>query len=304
MLTWLVPNKTGNQLRLVVLLGISFAIVGCKTQGDAATAANQMAATTKTLSDYYGALDQVLAETQEAYDAQTVINQAPPLDLSETRKQIELREQLATEFSTLSATFATITSSTAPTDASTAAGQLNSELVSIKALADNATEQKVLTAAVQLVVSLLQQHDEIKAARQIEPVCNALLKFFNSESRFYDSINKDYLTLASSNAKAMVKGNLVDASSLFLSSLEPFGLTPSIDSDSIKTGMQGYLDKQIDSNFSLKLAAAQNATQALRDSLKEMDARIEVVTKDRVLSIALPPVTLDTVESWVSTITQ
>ena len=295
--------RTCKRISFVALAWLCLASGGCKTQRDATAAATQMAATAQAMSDYYGALDHVLANTQLAYDAQMALNKVPSTDLSDTRAQIQLRGKLANDVAELSSGFAKITSSKAPSDASTAAGKLNTELGSVTPLTSSSTEQKVLTTAVQLVVSLLQQHDEVKAAKQIEPVCHALSAFFDSESTYYDSINQSYLILARSNAQYMVEHNLVDTSQVFSSSLRPFSLTPSTDSQSIKTGMQDYLKSEIDSGYASKLAAAQKATQAMSASLKEMDTRISLVMTDKPLSVTLPPMTLSGVESWVASMT-
>src|ERR1700712_2966017 len=89
---------------------------GCKTQDDAVAAAAQLSSTAKTLSAYYGALDQVLANTEGAYLAQYAINGTPPLELGEERAQIRARGEMAGDLAQLAAVFEKLAGSTAPAD--------------------------------------------------------------------------------------------------------------------------------------------------------------------------------------------
>jgi hypothetical protein len=272
---------------------------GCKTQKDAAAAASQMASTAQTLSSYYAALDHVLAETQLVYQARSELDNVTPLDLSDTRQQIQLREDLATEIGNVASLFQKLTGSSAASDASAAAGKLNSEMVSIKALASNDNETKAVTLGIQSIVTLIQQHEEIKAAQQIQPLCHNLSVFFDSESRFYNSIDQAYLTAASAVSKLLLDKNYVDVSPVFLAALQPFNLSPSINGYSLSPQMRAFLTKQVDDGSKTGVASCEKATDALSAALKEMDARFTLVAQGKVLHITMPPLSLSTVENWI-----
>ena len=296
-----------RRCRLAVICGLSFLLLstgGCKRQEDADAAASQMAVTAQTLSAYYVALDHILAKTQDSYQAQQSIDGAPPLDLSDMRQQIELREQMATEIGELASLFQDLAGSSAATDASAAVGRFNSELVSVKALANNDKETKAVTLGVQEIVSLIQQREETKAARKVEPLCHNLSVFFESERSEYDSLNEAYLVTAQSVAKALVRNNQVDVSQVFLSALQPFGLSPVINQKVIGPGMQTYLNDEISASYKNQLANSQKATGSLSAALKEMDARISLVANDKTMNLRIPPLSLNTVEVWINQVTK
>jgi hypothetical protein len=273
---------------------------GCKTQEDAAAAARQMASTSRDLSAYYLSLDHILAQTQDAYQAQFAMQQVPPEDLTETRAQIRLRSQMADEIGNVSALFQKIAGSSAASDASASAESLNAEIYSLKGLTSNDTETKLLTAGIKEIVALIQQHEEVKAAKKVGPLCHNLSVFFESEKPSYLSIQEGYLKVARSVSNAMVNANQVDTSPVFLSALQPFGLVPAVDRASVKNNMQSYLLAQIEANYKLKLDEGQKATGALSASLKEMDARIELVAHDKPMQFREPPFSLATVKEWIA----
>lgn len=277
---------------------------GCRTQEDAAAAATQMATTSQTLSAYYGSLDEVLGETQDVYQAQNALQGVPAMDLSETRKQIRLRADMATQIAEVAALFQQISRSKAASDSSVAAGKLSAQLVSMKALSSNSAATTAVTKGIEEIVLLIQQHDEIKAAKKVGPLCHDLSLFFVSEEPEYDSLNQAYLVSARSVAQKLVSTNQVDTSSVFLSALRPFGMTPAISLDQSKSGMQVYLLAQIDAAYKVKLDAADEASAALSAALKEMDARMELVAHDKTMSFRAPPVSLKTAQDWISQATR
>ena len=263
-----------------------------------------MTKTAQTLSSYYVALDHILADTQDAYQAQSALQGIPPMDLTETRKQIQLRADLATQVAAMASLFQKLSDSKAPADASTAAVNLNTELASFVPLASNSIETTAVTVGIREIVALVQQHDEIKAAKKIAPLAHNLSVFFESERNSYDSINQAYLLTARSVSEYMVGKNQVDPSAVFASALRPFDMSPMINQDSIKTGMQQYFLKQIAAGYTLKLSASQKATRSLSGALKEMDNRIELVARDRTMSLRVPPISLASVDAWVAQTTK
>jgi hypothetical protein len=259
-----------------------------------------MAATSRVLSDYYRSLDRILARTEDSYQAQFVLVQAPPDDLHETRAQIQLRVDLADEIGKLSALFQKITGSAAASDASASAAKMGVELDALRGLSGDDAETKGLAVGIEEIVALVQQRDEREAARKIGPLCHQLSVFFDSEKTRYDSIQESYLKVARSVSKSLVDKDQVDTSPVFASALEPFGLAPAIDAGPLKAGMRSYLLAQIESNYALRLAQGQRSTEALSAALKEMDARIGLVAHDKAMQIREPPYSLDTVKVWIS----
>jgi len=284
---------------------------GCKTQDDAVAAAAQLSSTAKTLSDYYAALDLVMANTEGAYTAQYAINGVPPRPLGEERAQIRARAEMAGEVGELAEVFKGLARSTAAKDAAGAADKLNTELASVSGLSTNENETTGLKLAVKGIVELIQQHKEVEAAKKMAPFTAALSKFFDSETGEYNSINRAYLDTASAVAKSLVKRKQVqvDVESNYASVLKVFDLTPAVDMPDLKNGspvlkekMIEVQDAQIESRQKAAQASAERATAALSNALKEMDRRVETVAKDQPMKIVLPPLTLDTVNNWIASI--
>ena len=278
--------------------------VGCRTQEDAVAAASQMATTSSTMVAYYKALDLVLSRTDDAYQAQAILLPEPDsarLDLADMHAQIKLRQDLAENIVTLSQLFQKLTGSTAAADSSTAAANLNSELVSLKAIASNDKETQALTFAVKAIVLLIQHHDEVKAARLLSPLCHQLSVFFDSERARYDSINQAYLLAAKSVAEALVNRNGLEAGWIFNSALQPFTLAAKGDAAE-GHDLKPYLKGVIKARYDTALASGKKATQGLSDALHDMDARIAVVASDKPMHVRLPPFSLALVESWISTL--
>jgi hypothetical protein len=279
----------------ILLIGVG----GCKTQEDASAAALQMASTSHALCDYYRALDHVLAATEDAYEAQNVLLSVPTMDLTETRGQIRLRAELANTVGEVASLFQRMTTSSAATDASAAAGKLNEEMASMKGLTANDGETKAVTVAVQAIVALVEEHKEVEAAKQVAILCHDLSVFFESERKAYDSINEAYLLTAKTVALELVKTKQVDASGVFVSSLQPFGLSPAIGRAQTKEAMEPYLTAQINADYKLRMEDATKATEALSAALKEMDARVNLVAHDKPMSLRQEPFSLAEVKSWV-----
>lgn len=316
-------------------------LAGCKTQDDAVAAAAQMASTAKTMCAYYAALDHVLAGTEDAYEAQYALLGTPPEELSETRREVHLRADLAAQIGNLATLFQKMTGQEAEaSDASAAkksseksdggalaaiagaaggggssetgsgssggggssdSGKKKSDQPAVLSMLSSDSDQyKAVSAAVDEVVMLVREHDETKAAKKMAPLCDSLAAFFDSEKGTYDSINRAYLVTAKSVAVDMVKNNQVDPSAVFVSSLQPFGLTAAIGREQIRTNLQQYLLGQTDAQYAVKLKAAQEATAAMDKALEEMDKRVRLVADDKPMTIRIPPFSLATVESWIA----
>jgi len=292
----------------VVALGalLTGGLSGCKTQDDAVAAAAQMAKTATTLCAYYDSMDKVVTATEDTFQAQSALDGIPPPDpkkLEDIRAQLLLRKKMATKIANIATALQKITGSTAAKDSATAAGNFNTELVKLNAISSNDFEAKVLTESVQLLVQYVQANDEIKAARQIEPVTHALAVFYQSEKPQYDHLNDDYLTAAASVSHLMVSTNQVGTDPAFLSALKPFDLTPTL-STKTRAAMQPYLQTKIDKEYKAKEDEAHQASRALGDALNEMDVRVSLVTHQQPMRIRTEPLSLETAKGWIAEVTK
>jgi hypothetical protein len=287
--------------RMTLCVLLIAGINGCKTQDDAVAAAKQMTTTAATLRDYYDALDKVVAATQETFEAQGALDGIPamaPKTLDDIRAQLKLRRELADRVAELAIALTKVTGATAAADSAKAAGSFNSQVVSLAGATSNDAETKAVTAGVNLLVQLVQQHDEVKAAKQVEPVTKALLAFFQKEEPKYDALNDGYLTAAKSVAKEMVSSHQVGGDAAFVAALSPFGLTPAV-SEKTRAAMESQLQTQIDAEYKRREDEAHKATAAMADALMEMDKRVSLVTHDQPMEIRQEPLSLKTVKEWI-----
>lgn len=276
---------------------------GCKTDADARAAAAQMMSTAHALAAYYTALDHVVAATEDSYQAQNALLGVPAEDLKTIHDELRQRAQLATAIGDLASLFDKITKTTAAKDASAAASKINGDIFTMRGLASNDMETQALTAAVKAIVGLIVEEKEVEAARDMAPLCHKLSVFFESERRIYDSLNKAYLTTAQSVALKMVDTDQVDASAVFGSALDPFGMKPALSSADTRHAMQPYLRAKINEGYADKLKDGQHATEAMSVALKEMDARVTLVANDKPMSLRNEPFSLSEVKDWVEEVT-
>ncbi len=294
--------RRGCGARLALVAVLLAGVSGCKTQDDAVAAAKQMTTTAATLAAYYQTLDTVVGGTEDTFDAQAVLQGVPamaPKTLEEIRAQLKLRRELAAKIADLASALTKMTGSTGAADSSKAATKLNAEMVSLAGKKSNDTETKAVTESVNLLMQLIQQHEEVKAAKQVEPVTAALAAFFQKEEPEYDALNDGYLTAAQSVAKMMVTSHQVGGDAAFVSALSPFGLTPAAN-EKTQAAMESQLLAKIDAEYKRREDEAHKATGAMYDSLKEMDARVSLVTRDQPMDIRQEPLTLKTVQGWIA----
>jgi hypothetical protein len=288
---------------LVPLALCLVAVPGCKTNDDAIAASQQMATTAASLSSYYAALDTLISAEEDAQRAQFYLNGVPATDviaqLEDSRKELKKRAQMAATFATLSSLLGNLTGSTAAADAATAAGNLSTEVSSLGAFTASTDKSDALKFAVTGLVNAIRAKDEVKAAKSLAPVIEAVSQFFDSEQDTYASFADAYYQVAASNAILMVSKNQVETSGLYVSSLQPFGLAPRITDTRLLQQPQADLTKKINDTLAKDTEADKNAANDLSVALHVMVDRIKVVSSDKPLSVRLPPFTLEGVKSWV-----
>jgi ribosomal protein S12 methylthiotransferase accessory factor YcaO len=265
------------------------------------------------LGDYYSVLVQIVADDILLGDLQNSLlphgDVLPFPDanralLNATSSELQKRADLAKTLQELSSAFSGLTGSTASTDISNAASKLGTELISLKALPPTAGAPISIPSAIgdagKLVASLIQQHEEKKAAAALDATLNGLKELVSQESDVYDSLNQTYLTKAASLGNYCIDKNLVDVASVLAPALQPFSLTARLPSDANSLPLKAAAKTRVDETTKVLVAAHQKASAAMLQALTEMSTRIhELATSGRMPSRGTP-VTLKTVESWIS----
>ena len=290
-----------------VLLCCLVLMPGCKTSQDAASAATQMSATAKALSDYYAALGVILADTDQLYrvNEQLFLKPYPAQSqqlLKTTQEELARRVTLAADLSTLAGGFAKLSASTAPADVAAAAAKLQTEADTLASFKASAGEQNALKSALQLLVTAIQEHKEREAARAMAAVAGSLSSLFVKEAPTWSSVDQVYDQLASAAASDLVDQNAVDNSGLLKVALDPFGLTPSAPSTDLNAKLAPLAKQQIATRKAALDNSCAAATAAMTRSLQEMSERIQLVADDKPMSFRLPPVTVAAVEQWATQI--
>ncbi|HMD78121.1 MAG TPA: hypothetical protein VKG86_12200 [Terracidiphilus sp.] len=304
------PRARRRAIAASVLLACLFFAGGCKTSDDAAAAATQLTATAKSLTDYYSALDTILAQTDQLNAVQVVLygipyDDATKAQITDTRAEIQKRAALAKDLTDLAQNFAKLTGSTASTDASASAVQLETEVESLKLTKSKmgSDEQNLMKIAVGLVVTAIQEHKEREAAQGISKFTTALNGFFTKEAPDYISLNDDYRSISSSLAKSLLQNGQTDPSSFFKVALDPYGLTPEVTDSKLRKDIEKLAEAQVDQTSADLQKSQQDATDSMEKSLKQMADRIVLVANDKPMQARTAPVTLADVEKWASQFT-
>ena len=303
--------------RCLPLLLCSIFLFSCQTSDDATAAAQQLATTSTDLTNYYSALSQIVAADIALGNLQNAL--IPHADvlpfpdtartiLNTTSSELQNRAELAKSLQDLSGAFSKLTSSTAPTDVSTAASKLGTELTTTKALPDITklgspiSLPSAMGEASKSIVSLIQQHEERKVAPALNTTISALKELFSNEKDDYDSLNETYLTLAASLANICIDKHLVDDTSVLVPALQPFSLTAHLPSEAASTAALENATKTQVANTRVALVDAhKKASTAMLQAITDMSTRIGELATSHHMGARGAPVTLTTVEKWIST---
>jgi hypothetical protein len=302
------PKVRRRAIAASVLLSCVFFAGGCKTSDDAKAAATQLSATAKSLTDYYSALDTILAETDQLNAVQVVLYGIPydaptKAEIADARAEIQKRAALAKDLTDLAQSFAKLTGSTASTDASASAGKLEAEVKSLgasKVFANSSPEMVGLNLAIGLVVTAVQEHKEREAAKGMSQFAAALGELFTKEAPVYESINDQYAVVSSSLAKSLLQNGQTDPSSFFKVALDPYGLTPEVTDTKLRGGIEKLAEQQVDQKSQALKDSQKSATDDMEKSLKQMADRIELVANDKPMQARTAPLTVADVEKWAS----
>jgi hypothetical protein len=301
------PRAWRRAIAASVLLPCLFFAGGCKTSDDAAAAATQLTATAKCLTDYYSALDTILAETDQLNTVQVALYEIPydaptKAMIADTRAEIQKREALAKDLTDLAQSFAKLTGSTASTDASASAAKLETEVETLGPTKSKLStgEQNLMKSAIGLVVTAIQERKEREAARGISQFATALGDFFAKESPDYESIGKDYAVISTSLAKSLLQNGQTDPSGFFKVALDPYGLTPEVTDTKLRDKLEKLAEEQVDQKAQALQDSQKRASDDMEKSLKQMSDRIKLVADDKPMEVRIAPVTLANVEKWAS----
>jgi hypothetical protein len=149
-------------------------------------------------------------------------------------------------------------------------------------------------------VSLIQQREERKVAAALDTTIKALGDLFSAEADVYDSLNQTYLTKAASLARYCTEKHLVDNTAVLVPALRPFGLTARLPSTTETEQHKTATEAQVDERTKSLVAAHQKASSAMLQAITEMSARIHQLATEGKMPSRGTPVTLTTVEKWIS----
>jgi hypothetical protein len=280
---------------------------GCKTSDDAISAASQMSLTAKCLSDYYNALDIILADTNRLYIVNDRLYSKPYTDenrtlLKSNQEELEKRAALASDFAVLAGEFATLTGSGATEEAAESAAKLGTDVAGLASVKVSTAEQGVLKGALQLLVTAVQEHKEREAARAMDKFAKGLADLFKKEAPIWISTNEVYVQVASTLANNLVDQNATDNAQVLKAALDPFGLKPTVPSAEMNTQLGPIAREEIARRKVGLIKSFATITGAMGSSLEEMSKRVHLVAEDKPMSFRTAPLTIATVEKWAAQI--
>lgn len=292
-----------------VLLFCAILLPSCRTSDDAAAAAKQMATTSADLAAYYSSLSQIAASDIALSELQTSLQGVPFSDtdrtiMSDTASELQKRADVAAALQGVSTAFSNLTGSTVPTDIDSAASKLAAELTTLQPLqlpsAAPVSLPSSIGGAANLIESMLQQHQERKIASSLDATLKSLNELFSNEKDLYDSLYETYLNLAGALAKVCIDKNFVNYTSVLTPALQPFSLAARA-SSATDTSLRNAAMSQVDAMLTAMVSAHSKASTAMLQAITEMNARIHQLATEHRMPSRGAPVTLTTVENWIST---
>jgi hypothetical protein len=294
-----------------VLIWLAFA-VACNSTSDAKAVATQLAATATALSNYYTALHTEIVNTDQLNDLEQGVIGLPydgqlRASIMDTAAEIQKREDMANDISTLAASLTQLTTSTGAADASTAAGKLASSAASIKPLAQMLPPSVTagLAPAAQEIATAILNNKVREAAQHIATFLENFQKLFAAEEPACKTINDQYLGISSTLSVWFVTNGQTDpagySSSLAKMALTPYGLTAKIDAGTqarIAATEQMFIGQKSGD----LIAAHTTAGKAMEDALADIAARAADVAAAKPLPGGIASPSLTTVNKWAATI--
>ncbi len=280
-------------------------LAGCKTSDDATAAAGQMATTSQELSSYYKALQTTFEETDELYRLNEQLYSKPYTAenqqlLKSNEAELAKRAQLATDLSSLSESFGGLSGSTAPSDAASAASQVEEDVEKLSPLKASSTEQGALKLAVQELATAIQQHKEREAAKAMEGAAQSLSDLFAKETEIWNSTEQVYSQIAANLAASLVDANVTDNGAVLDVALTPFGLVRNVSIGDMNGKLAPVAKQQILTKKAAMDEAYKSATDGMAKALAQMAQRIQTLAEGKPMTQRMPPLSLATVQQWVT----
>jgi hypothetical protein len=281
-------------------------MTACKTTDDAVAASAQMSSTATSLAAYYAALQTLLVNTDQLNTLNKEIYGRPyPAENQElvktTESEVAKRVALAKDVSTLAASFAKLTGSTASADVSASAVKLETECDTLASVKASAGEQSAMKAAMVVLVSAVQAHEERKAAMALDSFAKELSTLFVKEEPSWVSVNAAYTVAAGTTAGTLVDEGATDNTGVLKVALDPFGLTPTATAQ-MRGKLAALTHQQITTKMAAMDASYGSATDAMAKALDEMSTRIHTVAVDKPMAFRMAPPTLAAVDQWTTTV--
>jgi hypothetical protein len=289
---------------LVVLSALLFCSVSaCKVSDDAIAASQQMTSTASTLNDFYSTLEDAVSDTITLYELDAALSGIPfgnnDRQLQQTTlKELENRKHMAASLAKLAASFAMLTRNSSAADVDKSATALGNELVTIKALPSGSPVPDALGQAGNVLMQLVQQHDEKKAARAMDETLRAIGDLFEKEKPTYDSIARMHIRQASQVAKDLIDANDVDYSSMLTPALKPFSLSALPSNPTLQTQLKPLALSRLDTAAGTAAQKEEKASAAMLDALREMSSRVHLLATEKPMPIRAAPFSLKLVEDW------
>lgn len=289
----------------VGLLLLFSCFCACKVSDDAVAAAQQMTATATALTSYYAAIADSLTDTIALNELDATLSKIPfdsaeRKPIEETRSEILKRKDLAQSLAKLASAMTRLSGSTAPADVQTAAASLGSELVSVKALPGGSPVPDALGKAGNLLLQLIQQRKEKKAAQAMDQTLVAVVALFEKEKPAYDSIARTHLFQASQVAADLISRKAVDPTSTLTPALKPLGLTALQPDPQLQETLRQLELARLQSTAQDSTQHEIEASAAMLSALQEMSSRVHLLATEKPMPIRGNPFSLKTVESWAS----
>ncbi len=277
---------------------------GCRVSEDAVAASEQMTTTAAALERYYGQL--IAAETDsiallEVDSAVSGIrfNEADRKLPDDTRAELLKRKAMADSLAVLASSLQALTGSTAAANVQSSATALGNALVDAKALPQGSPIPDSLGKAGRLLIQLVQQHEERKAAQAMDGTLAAVAELFGKEKPAYDSIALFHLRQAALVAKDLTTANGVDMTPMLAPALRPFDLTPVPASPQLQGSLRQLALSRLDAKVEAESSREMEASLAMLAALEEMSARVHTLATGHRMAARSEPFSLHTVKEWL-----
>jgi hypothetical protein len=287
-------------LTLSSLIG---SLTACKVSDDAIAASQQMSSTATALNAYYSALDSAVGDTISLYELDGAISGIPFGDndrklLEATRAELRERKEMADSLARLALSMSTLSSLKVASDVDTSATQLGNELIAVKALPSGSSVPDGLGKAGNLVLQIVQQHDEKGAARAMDETLKAVGDLFENEKPTYDSIARTHDREASQVAGDLIKSNAVDPSPMLRPALKPFALTSLPPSPDLEATLKVLALSRLKRATEGATQKEEGASTAMLRCLREMSSRVHLLATEKPMPLRGSPFSLKLVEDW------